>query len=735
MRKQLSIVFVSFLLVACSSQEKPVDDTRLVNYVNSFIGTDGKGNTYPGATVPYGMVQLSPDNGRYGWDWISGYFYPDTVIAGFSHLHLSGTGAGDLYDISFLPVSGRLKQAKLDGVNAGETVYSRFSHENEEAEPGYYQVYLEDYQVNVELTATTRTGLQKYTFEGEDTNVRLHLGYTRNWDKITDSFIKIVNDTTLVGYRKSTGWARDQRVFFKTIFSAPFQYKLSDGEIMSAMDTIKGLDLLAELSFNRKEVLIKTGLSSVSIDNASLNLETEQKGFDFDKVKDQASAVWEEALNKVQIKASPDNMVQFYTAMYHSMLAPTIYSDVNGEYKGTDGKVWKSEKHPRYTTYSLWDTYRALHPWLTITDPDRVPDLVNSMLDFYKEEGLLPVWNMWGSETNMMIGYHSVAVIADAILKQIPDIDLELAYKAMKASAMQDDFELKDYKALGYVPYENRGWNVSLTLEYAFDDWCIAQVARKLGKEEDYNYFMTRSMNYQNHFDSTTGFFRARSISGEFKPDLDPLAYHPEDYCEANAWQYYWYVPQDIEKLISLTGGESVFEDKLDNMFILEPPKSDLPEWISGYIGQYVHGNEPSHHVPYLYQFIDAPGKTQQKVRQIMDELYTTTPDGLCGNEDCGQMSAWYLFSALGFYPVNPSDGRYVFGSPEVEEATIYLPGHKVFKVLVKNQSKDNVYVKSVTFNGRLMDEYFIGHDQIMTGGELVFTMTDKQKLNEKKKR
>ncbi len=714
------------LLLACQSEEQTQDRAR-VDYVDPFIGTDGKGKTYPGATLPYGMVQLSPDNGRNGWDWISGYFYPDTVIAGFSHLHLSGTGAGDLYDISYLPVSGPLKQAQLDDINPEETVYSRFSHSNEQATPGYYQVYLEDYQVNVELTATLRTGLQRYRFDRGEANVRLHLGYTRNWDKVTGSFIEIVNDTTLVGYRRSTGWARDQRVYFKSVFSAPFRYELSNNGVSTKLDSLLGMNLLAELSFSTPEVMVKTGLSSVSIENASFNLSAEQHGFDFENVQDKARQTWEKALNRVQVKASEDNMIQFYTAMYHSMLAPTVYSDTNGEYRGTDGKIWTTDGHARYTIYSLWDTYRALHPWLTITQPDRVSDLVNSMLDFYREEGLLPVWNLWGGETNMMIGYHSVPVIADAMLKGITNIDHELAYQAMKASAMQDDFGLRQYKALGYVPFEHGGWNVSLTMEYAFDDWCLAQTAKALGKTEDHAAFMKRSQNYRNHFDSISGFFRARSASGDFKQGFDPLAYRPEDYCEANAWQYYWYVPHDMPDLIRLTGGKEAFEARLDDMFTLDHPAGQLPEWISGYIGQYVHGNEPAHHVAYLYQFADVPYKTQQRVRQIMDQLYTTRPDGLCGNEDCGQMSAWYLFSTLGFYPVNPADGRYILGSPEVEEAVIHLPGDKTFRIRVTNPSDENVYVGSVMLNGVPLDRYFIKHEEIIVGGELVFYMTNQR--------
>jgi len=719
------MAFVAFLLCACALKIKVPDEKSLTDYVNPFIGTAGKGKTYPGATVPYGMVQLSPDNGRNGWDWISGYFYPDSVISGFSHLHLSGTGAGDLYDISFLPTSGKLKIARLDSINSRQTVHSKFSHSKESATPGYYQVYLDDYKVNVELTATARSGLQKYTFDGDDYSVRLHLGYTRNWDKVVASKIKIVNDSTITGYRKSVGWARDQRVYFKTVFSSPFVHQISNENGVTKGDSIEGRDILAEFSFATKKVMVKTGLSSVSEENAALNLASEQIGFDFEGVKKNASHLWEQSLSHVKIDADEDNMVQFYTAMYHSKLAPTLYSDVNGQYKGTDGAVWTAKGHPRYTTYSLWDTYRALHPWMTIAEPDSVSGIINSMFDFYNENGLLPVWNMWGSETNMMMGYHAVPVVTDAILKGMPGIDKKLAYEAVKASAMQDHYDLKEYKSLGFIPYEKGEWNVSRTMEYAYDDWCVAQLAKVLEQEEDYDYFMKRAGNYQNHFDKGTGFFRARSFDGEFKPAFDPLAYHPADYCEANAWQYLWYVPQDMGNLINLMGGQKVFTDKLDELFTVSQSEGNAPAWISGYIGQYVHGNEPSHHVPYLYQYVDAPEKTQLRVRQVMSELYDITPGGLAGNEDCGQMSAWYLFSALGFYPVNPASGEYIIGSPEVKEATISVGLNKTFKVIAKNQSEENIYVKSVTLNGEALEGFILTHDQIMNGGELIFEMAN----------
>lgn len=727
----LLLVFIG--LTACKDktmmdkQSSDINQNDLLAKVNPFIGTDGKGKTYPGATVPYGMVQLSPDNGRGGWDWISGYFYPDSVIAGFSHLHLTGTGAGDLYDISFMPVSGNLKTDTINGGKNPPVVISKFSHQNEKASPGYYQVYLKDYQINVELTATTRSGLQLYNFEKENNRVRLNLGYTRNWDSVTDSYIKVVNDTTLIGYRKSSGWAKDQRVYFTSVFSEPFtDFTITEKGQAAESDSIRGKDVLIEMDFkNKKQVLVKTGISSVSIKNAALNLTTEQTGFDFEKVKDQAENNWLAELEKIKITASSENEIQFYTARYHSMLAPTIFSDVNGEYKGADHKIHKVTDHERYTLFSLWDTYRALHPWMTIAHQDRLSDVLASLMDFYDEYDRLPVWSMLGNETNMMIGYHAVPVLADAINKGIGDLDEAAVFAAMKKTATDQEFGLAAYQQIGYIPYEDTGWSVSKTMEYAYDDWCIAQVAEKAGQTADAKAFMKRSDNYKNLFDAKTRFFRAKDKDGKFRPDFIPENYRPEDYCEANAWQYYFYVPQDVPALIEMTGGDKKFEQKLDEMFTLEQQNLEGLDWISGYIGQYVQGNEPSHHVPYLYQFIQAPDKTQQRVRQIMDELYTTQPDGLCGNEDCGQMSAWYMFSALGFYPVNPADGKYILGSPEVERAEIKLDNGKTFIVVAENQSPDHIYVKSVQLNGQPLNEIFLTHQQIMAGGILHFTMTD----------
>lgn len=715
-------------VLGCKPDARQVNED-LTQFVDPFIGTAGKGKTYPGATVPFGMVQLSPDNGRNGWDWISGYFYPDSVIAGFSHTHLSGTGAGDLYDISFMPLAGKTREEQLDEINSSPSTISAFNHDQESASPGYYEVWLEDYEVNVKLTATNRSGLQHYEFKNlDDPRVKFDLGYSRNWDATKATYIEVVNDSTVAGYRKSTGWARNQRVYFYSVFSKPVSSLelRSEGKLISE-SRIEGKSLEAIFRFDLEQaspvVMVKTALSSVSMENAQQNLEAEQAGFDFEGVKSRAEKAWQEQLQKIQIITDRDNKVQFYTAMYHSMLAPVTFSDVNGEVRGADGTT-NQGSNTRYSIFSLWDTFRAWHPLTTIIHQDRVPDMLRSLYSHYQESGKLPVWEFHGNKTNMMLGYHAVPVLADAILKEMPGIDPEAAYQAMKVSAMQDSFQVDVYKEKGYVPYGRASWNVSLTMEYAYDDWCIAQVANYLGKEEDFQYFLSRSLNYRNHYDPQSNFMRAKSESGDFKQPFDPLVYHPEDYAEANAWQYYWFAPHDIPGLIDITGGPEAFEMKLDSMFQVTQSDGESPVWISGYIGQYVHGNEPSHHVPYLYQYVDQPAKTHQRVRQIIDDLYTTDPAGLCGNEDCGQMSAWYLFSALGFYPVNPADGKYILGSPQVDHAIINLPEGKQFRVEAKNQASDHVYVHQIRLNGKVLERNYITHDEVVNGGTLIFEMS-----------
>lgn len=757
--KKIAALLLTASLAACNQQPSQVQSheqspqpTELPNelqpgeapdpvaYVDPFIGTDGKGKTFPGATVPHGMVQLSPDNGRTGWDWIAGYFYPDNIIAGFSHTHLSGTGAGDLYDISFMPLTRPFKRVQTEGGPANGTIVSHFSHDEEQASPGYYRVRLQDYDIKVELTAAVRSGLQRYSFPASANEgvVRLDLGYSRNWDKTVATHVEIIDAYSIGGYRKSTGWAEDQRVYFYSRFSQPIasQQLFVDGKL--SVDDKPGVqtrasaeNLALELNFDFGEsqskdrsLLVHTAISSVSIDNARANLEADGKLLDFPGTLAAAKDAWRGELSRVRVSASEDNLRQFYTAMYHASLAPRLFSDTDGRYKGPDGAIHKAEDHPRYEFFSLWDTFRALHPWKTLVDQTRTREMMDSMMDHYRVAGRLPVWIFQGNETDMMMGYHSVPVLVDAYLKGLTDIDGEDLLNAALQSARQEAFGLASYHQLGYVPYTERKWNVALTLEYAFDDWAIARLAKALGKDDIYQEFATRSQNYRRHFDSQTGFMRALDAEGQFRLPFDPNAYHPEDYCEANAWQYSFFVPHDVAGMVGMMGGKASVSAKLDAMFSTGQAVEEFPEWISGYIGQYVHGNEPSHHVPYLYQYLGEAHKTQRLVRQIMHELYTTAPDGLAGNEDAGQMSAWYLFSALGFYPVDPVSAEYVLGSPEVDSADIQLENGNVFKIRTINQGPEHVYVKQVTLNGKPLNGYILRHSDILAGGELVFTMS-----------
>ncbi|GAA0340327.1 GH92 family glycosyl hydrolase [Bowmanella denitrificans] len=733
--KKFFALMLTTLLSACNQQSNP-PESPVANqfdplpYVDPLIGTDGKGKTFPGATVPHGMVQLSPDNGRTGWDWIAGYFYPDNIIAGFSHTHLSGTGAGDLYDISFMPLTRPFNLLPTEGGPKQGTIVSHFSHDQEQASPGYYQVRLTDYDINVELTAGARSGLQRYTFpaDAQQGVVRLDLGYSRNWDKTLATHVQILDAYSIGGYRKSTGWAKDQRVYFYTRFSQPIAKHViqADARILTQAEAFAE-NLALELDFNlsnNKELLVHTAISSVSLDNAKANLQAEQHVLDFPQTLAAAQQAWRKELSKVRVKASEDNLTQFYTAMYHASLAPRLFSDVDGRYKGPDGNIHQAKGHPRYEFFSLWDTFRALHPWKTLIDQSRTWEMMDSMMDHYQVAGRLPVWIFQGNETDMMMGYHSVPVLVDAYLKGLTDIDGELLLKAALQSAEQQAFGLASYQKLGFVPYPERKWNVALTLEYAYDDWAIARLAKALGKQDIYQRFARRAQNYRHHFDAQSGFMRALDEQGQFREPFDPNAYHPEDYCEANAWQYSFFVPHDVAGMVEMMGGKAQVSAKLDAMFNTVQNLEEFPEWISGYIGQYVHGNEPSHHVPYLYQYLGEAHKTQKLVRQIMHTLYTTQPDGLAGNEDAGQMSAWYLFSALGFYPVDPVSGQYVLGSPEVDSAEIYLENGNSFKIRTLNQGPEQVYVKQVTLNGQPLEGYLLSHQDILAGGELVFTLS-----------
>lgn len=736
---------VATMFTACS-HEKTLSGNSTSRYdlmVNPMIGTDFTGNTYPGAQVPFGMVQLSPDNGLPGWDRIAGYFYPDSTIAGFSHTHLSGTGAGDLYDISFMPVI----LPPVEG-EAPLGIHSRFSHSTEKASAGYYRVILDDYNIEVELTASERTGFQRYTFPGGPAAVILNLSKAMNWDATVDTRIEVVDSVTIVGYRFSDGWARDQRVYFASRFSRPFDSVRLDSVLISSPDPTNNpaekrpryaVDAVFEYNTEPGEQLvIATALSGVSVDGAMANLKAEvgiDYAPDFDTALAAAQSKWNDALGRIDVKSSDAEAKEiFYTALYHSMLAPTLYDDVDGSYYGPDKKAHTADGWHNYSTFSLWDTFRASMPLFTIIEPERVNDMVKSFLAFYDQNGRLPVWNMWGGETDMMIGYHSVPVIADAYLKGIGDFDVEKALEAALATSNMDSYRgIGDFKRMGYIPYdvhdpyngEHGNWSLSRTLEYAYDDYCIARMAERMGHSDVASQYYDRARNYVNLFDTVSGFMVPRDSKGRFQPGFDPDEYTPH-ICESNGWHYLWSVQHDIEGLMALLGGRDSMEKRLDTMFDYTiEDNSGLPIFSTGMIGQYAHGNEPSHHVPYLYNYVGTPSKTQHRVAQIRRELYNATPAGICGNDDTGQMSAWYVLSALGFYPVDPASGIYEIGTPLFPEMTVNMPSGKILHIKAPGVDSDHIYVKSVTVNGSPLDKSYITHEQLISGGDIVFEMSD----------
>jgi len=726
-------ILLLFSFSACVSQQPDAEtECYATEYVNPFIGTDFTGNTYPGAQAPFGMVQLSPDNGLPGWDRISGYFYPDSTIAGFSHTHLSGTGAGDLYDISFMPVTLPYKEA-----DAPLGIHSLFSHDEETASAGYYQVRLKDYDINVELTATERCGIQRYTFPEADAAIFLNLRKAMNWDFTNDTRIEVVDSVTIQGYRFSDGWARDQHIYFRTRFSKPFASVQLDTAAVIKDGKRIGSSAIARFDFHTsagEQILVTTAISGVSMEGAARNLAAEAPADDFDKYLAVIRKNWNEQLSKVEIKSNDiDEKVKFYTALYHSMLAPTIYSDMDGAYYGPDKQVHQADGWTNYSTFSLWDTYRAAHPLYTYIEPQRVNDMVKSFLAFSEQNGRLPVWNFYGSETDMMIGYHAVPVIVDAYLKGIGDFDPKKALAACVATANIDEYRgIGLYKKYGYVPYDvtdhynSENWSLSKTLEYAYDDYCIARMAEKLGERQIADEFDKRSRNYKNVYNSQTTFMQPRNNKGSFIEDFSPDDYTPH-ICESNGWQYFWSVQQDVDGLISLVGGKERFAQKLDSMFTYNPSADeDLPIFSTGMIGQYAHGNEPSHHVIYLFNAIGQPWKAQKYAAEVMHELYKNTPAGLCGNEDCGQMSAWYVFSAMGFYPVDPISGKYEIGTPMYPEMKMHLANGKTFTILAPAVSKENIYIQSVKLDGKPYDKSYITHEQIMNGSIFEFEMGNK---------
>ena len=726
-------------LAACSSSEQ-VAGTRpaggLTRYVDPYIGTGAHGHVFLGANVPFGAVQLGPVNLSEGWDWCSGYHYSDSTIVGFAHTHLSGTGIGDLGDVTVMPTTGAILVGKGTLKNPASGFVSLFSHKEETVRPGYYAVRLKRYDIKAELTASTRVGFHQYTFPKSDAaHLVFDLQQGIGWDLATDTHIEQLNDSTLVGYRFSKGWAPKQRLYFAAVFSKPIRQftslqatdSLGHTTPAATGNRIKGVVTFATQA--GEVVKLKVGISPVSTANAQANIRAEIPGWDFGKVAAAADATWNQELQKVRIKADSVRLKTFYTALYHTMVAPSVFNDHNGDYWGTDAQVHKGAAFTNLTTFSLWDTYRAAHPLFTLLQPSRVNDMISSILAIYQQQGKLPMWHLMANETNTMVGYSGVPVVADAYLKGFTGFDANLAYEAAKATAMRDESGLKAVKALGYIPANSEVESVSKGLEYAIDDWCIAQMAKKMGKTADYAYFSKRAKNYAYYFDKKVNFMRGRVSPTEWRTPFNPFTsvHRKNDFTEGNAWQYTWLVPQDVEGLVALMGGEKAFSQKLDSLFIAKGSMgSEASPDISGLIGMYAHGNEPGHHITYLYSYVGQPWKTAEKVRFVTENFYTTKPDGIIGNEDVGQMSAWHVFSTLGFYPLNPANGAYVFGSPSVNEAIVTLAGGKTLTITAKNNSTANKYIQRVTRNGQPYSKSYITHQDLLQGGTLTFEMGDK---------
>ena len=723
MRKHFLGALCIAVVSITSCKNKPIvipakKDQQLVSYVNPFIGTGGHGHTYPGATMPFGMMQLSPDTRLDGWDGCSGYHYSDAYIYGFSHTHLSGTGVSDYGDILLMPTN---KIAFNNGSDGKEGYRSHFSHDQEIAEPGYYSVHLDDTDIDVELTVSERSGKHQYTFaKGDKQIIILDLEHR---DEVLDSKLQINSNTEVSGYRHSKAWATDQRLFFDMLFSKPFT-KVTFLEGKKEGKKVKAAFEFDTSTGNMIEVTV--GISAVDEEGAMQNWNSEIGGKSFEEVKMIAQNTWEKQLDKIVVESEDfDYKTNFYSALYHTMIAPNIYQDVDGRYRGMDLKIHESKEHTHYTVFSLWDTYRAAHPLYTIIEQDRTNDFIRTFIKKYENGGIMPIWDLSAGYTGCMIGYHAVPVIADAYLKGIRDYDVSKAFEAMKHSATRDKLGLDSYKDFGFIPVEKESESVSKTLEYAYDDWTIAQMAKSLNKDEDYKSYTERAQHYKNVFDPQSQFMRGRFRNTWFAP-FDPYEVN-FNYTEANAWQYSFYVPQDVSGFIKLLGGKDKLENQLDKLFVAEDKTSGRHQVdITGLIGQYAHGNEPSHHMAYLYNFVNKPHKTQEKIRQILTELYTNEPDGISGNEDCGQMSAWYILSSMGFYSVTPGSNEYIIGAPLFNKASINLENGKVFTITAKDVSDTNKYINSVKLNGEAHAFSYLKHSDIVNGGSLEFEMTDK---------
>ena len=736
-------------LFSCAEQDLLKEYT---DSVNVFIGTGGHGHTFPGATLPHGMVQLSPDTRLFGWDACSGYYYDDTSIMGFTHTHLSGTGIGDYGDILFMPVVGEKPLIAGTAENPDEGYRSRFSHEQESARPGYYQVLLQDDSINVELTATLRAGLHRYTYpKASDARLIVDMEPTIHGHQHPVTQIRVVNDSTIAGMKYTVGWAKRHYVYFYAVFSSPFDYKLYSGtEYQSDSTSVTVNTAKAVISFRNLpadgRVLAKVGISSVDEEGARLNVEAEIPNWDFEGVMKQANTTWNEALGKIDIETSDnDSRTVFYTSLYHAFIQPSLASDVDGRYRTMGHEIKQDASYTNYTVFSLWDTFRAAHPLYTIVTPEQNQAFIRSLLRKYDEGGILPKWELASNETGTMIGYHAVSVIADAMMKKQCDFDVKKALEACIRSSVYDTtgvtpmmdrqilngklmpVSIKYKNELGYIPCDKVGGSVSQGLEFAYNDWLIAQMMKEHNRKDLYDKYMELSRNYRNYFDPETKLMRGRLSDGSWITPFDPASVQrPSNYVEGNAWQWAWFVPQDVEGLMELVGGQKSFEAHLDTLFTTSSELTGDPNAaadVTGMIGQYAHGNEPSHHIPYLYTYAGAPRKTQALVDHILRTLYHNDPNGLSGNEDVGQMSAWYALSAMGFYSFCPGRPVYEIGRPIFDKVTIHLSNGKDFVIQAKNNSVENKYIRSMKLNGEDLAEPRFSHFDLMKGGELIFEM------------
>jgi len=736
-------------LFSCAEQNLPKEYT---DSVNVFIGTGGHGHTFPGATLPHGMVQLSPDTRLFGWDACSGYYYDDTSIMGFTHTHLSGTGIGDYGDILFMPVVGEKPLIAGTAENPDEGYRSHFSHEQESARPGYYQVLLQDDSINVELTATLRAGLHRYTYpKASDARLIVDMEPTIHGHQHPVTQIRVVNDSTIAGMKYTVGWAKHHYVYFYAVFSNPFDYKLYSGtEYQSDSTSVTVNTAKAVMSFRNLpadgRVLAKVGISSVDEEGARLNVEAEIPNWDFEGVMKQANTVWNETLGKIDIETSDnDSRTVFYTSLYHAFIQPSLASDVDGRYRTMGHEIKQDASYTNYTVFSLWDTFRAAHPLYTIVTPEQNQAFIRSLLRKYDEGGILPKWELASNETGTMIGYHAVSVIADAMMKKQCDFDVKKALEACIRSSVYDTtgvtpmmdrqilngklmpVSIKYKNELGYIPCDKVGGSVSQGLEFAYNDWLIAQMMKEHNRKDLYDKYMELSRNYRNYFDPETKLMRGRLSDGSWITPFDPASVQrPSNYVEGNAWQWAWFVPQDVEGLMELVGGQKYFEAHLDTLFTTSSELTGDPNAaadVTGMIGQYAHGNEPSHHIPYLYNYAGAPRKTQALVDHILRTLYHNDPNGLSGNEDVGQMSAWYALSAMGFYSFCPGRPVYEIGRPIFDKVTIHLSNGKDFVIQAKNNSVENKYIRSMKLNGEDLAEPRFSHFDLMKGGELIFEM------------